>query len=492
MTVPGPGQPLVSGNDWTILEVPVLGGWEPRLAVSVVVPAHDPVHLPRVLAGLAAQSYPAHLLEVVVVDDGSRPSVVLPEVRPENTRLVPMSGGWGRAATCQQGADHSEGQVLHWLDADMVPDRHEVEAQLRWHHVVDYAVVLGDKVFAEPGALDHLQPAGLRDRLAAGEAPADLARGEVVAHAWIEEILDVTAGLSSAGPRAMRVHAGASASVGRGLFEDAGGMPADLVLGEDIVLGYRLREAGAVFVPDREARSVHLGPSTVMRGAEGVNRYNKPFVTDKVPEFRGHRLTVPRSYEVPYVEAVLPVEGERYEAVRAAVDGLLAGAVPDLVVTLLADWQALTDDRRRVLDDPALDLRLVRAAYVSEPRVRLRTALDERCEATFRLTLPGPGCYPVGKALERLLFGMESDHVGTTRIALDSPGHGAQARLVRTAAASRARRVARVGQDRDGLEEAAYPSRSVTAEQAVFVTGADAPKIPQVRGLVPWGVTRPR
>lgn len=480
---PGPDQPRVRANDWTVLVVPPLGTWRPTLSVSVVIPAHDPAHLSLVLAGLAAQGYPAGLLEVVVVDDGSEPPVLLPEVRPVNTRLVRMTDGWGRAAACQFGADHSEGDVVHWLDADMVAGRDEVEAQLRWHHVIDYAVVLGDKVFADADALDHLDPGSLRDHLAHGTIPEHLARGDLVSHVWIDRIMGLTDRLASAGPRAMRVHAGASASVGRDLFRASTGMPVDLVLGEDIVLGYRLREAGGVFIPDPDARSVHLGRSNVMRGESEVNRYNKPFITDKVPEFRGHRMAFPRSYEVPYAEVVIPVGSSTYEDVRAAVDALLAGSVPDLVLTLVADWSGLSPGRRSVLADEGLDLRLVRAAYVAEPRVRLQTQVPDRCEATFRLDLPGPDWFPAGHALESLLFEMENDHAGA--VVVELPG-GGSSRITRTAATARARRTSRAPTFDEAMR-AVYPTRTTTADAAGFSNPAQAQKIKRLRGLVTWG-----
>ncbi len=59
------------------------------------IPAYDAGRLlPYVLAGLAAQTYPAHLLEVVVADDGPG-ELVLPEVRPERTRVVRVERGVG-------------------------------------------------------------------------------------------------------------------------------------------------------------------------------------------------------------------------------------------------------------------------------------------------------------------------------------------------------------------------------------------------------------
>ncbi|QWF21666.1 glycosyltransferase [Nocardioides sp. LMS-CY] len=479
-------QPRLSANDWRPLAPPRLGDWEPRLSVTVVIPAYQAPALPWVLAGLAAQSYPEHLLEVIVVDDSGE-GIALPEVRPERTRVVATTHGWGRAAACQSGADVAEGDIVHWLDADMVPARHEVEAQLRWHHLVDYAVVLGDKSFADADALAAIEPADLRAAIAAGTPVDDLADGPVDPHAWVERILAETDSLSTAGPRAMRVHTGASASVGRDLLRESGGLPVGLVLGEDIVLGYRLREAGAVFVPDRDAHSLHLGATTVMRGAEQVNRYNKPFLAQQVPEFRGHRLQMPRSYEVPYVEVIVPVAGVSYEDVCVAVDAQLTGGVPDVVVTLVADWSALSDDRRPILADPGLDLRLVRAAYAAEPRVRLADAPSRRSDATFRVTLPGVAVFPVGRSLAQLLRRMELEHLGCVDVDLSD---GGAVRVLRTAAHSRALRTSTEPGDYEAALAACYPAIHIPATDAGFVDAAGAPPVKQVRGLVSWGVRK--
>ena len=151
-------QPRVRRNEWGSLLVPPLGLWQPHLNVSIVMPAYGAHRtLPYVLAGLAAQSYPSHLVEVIVVDDGAHAGqqpLELPEVRPDNARIVRVEEGWGRANACHLGAGLAEGDVIHWLDADMLPDREHVEAQLRWHHEIDYAVVLGHKWFVDPAPLD--------------------------------------------------------------------------------------------------------------------------------------------------------------------------------------------------------------------------------------------------------------------------------------------------------------------------------------------------
>ncbi len=162
-------QPRVRRNEWGSLLVPPLGQWEPHLSVSVVMPAYGAHQtLPYVLAGLAEQSYPSHLMELIVVDDGAaagQPPLELPDVRPDNARIITVEQGWGRANACHTGAMAAEGDVIHWLDADMLPERQHVEAQLRWHHEIDYGVVLGHKWFVDPQPLYELAPAaGARGR----------------------------------------------------------------------------------------------------------------------------------------------------------------------------------------------------------------------------------------------------------------------------------------------------------------------------------------
>src|SRR4051812_26124971 len=74
--VPGRGvttmnaRPAKTQNDYSPLSPPELGTWSPALSVSVVIPAHGGPHLELTLAALAAQTYPDHLMEVLVVDDG--------------------------------------------------------------------------------------------------------------------------------------------------------------------------------------------------------------------------------------------------------------------------------------------------------------------------------------------------------------------------------------------------------------------------------------
>ena len=304
-----PGQPRVFRNDYAPLTPPRLGEWTPTLSVSVVIPAHGHQDkLDLVLASLAAQSYPAHLMEVVVVDDGSPEPLTLPRVRPGNTLLVPSApGGWGSAHAVNTGAAASSGQVILRLDADMLVYREHVESQMRWHHLVDYAVVMGHKMFVDfdPAAM---APEYVYEEVAAGRAETLFDLRGADPH-WVERFIDRTDRLRSAHHEAFKVFVGATGSLHRTLFDAAGGLDPSLVLGGDSEFGHRVAQQGAVFVPDLDTSSWHLGRSQMQERRDAGTRYRMPYVSNRVPDFHLRRKRPERLWEVPLVDVVLDVAG---------------------------------------------------------------------------------------------------------------------------------------------------------------------------------------
>ncbi|MGW4800871.1 glycosyltransferase [Nonomuraea sp. NPDC004297] len=438
-------------NDFGVLTPPALGDWEPRLAVTVVIPAHDRQEtLNLTLAALSAQSYPEHLIDVIVVDDGSPTPLSLPEIAPSRTKLISSPpGGWGRAWAVQAGIDAATGEVVFVLDADMVPHRRHVEAQLRWHHLAPYVVALGWIDFTDGPLPTPEQVAGA---LAAGseESLFSLAPHR---HDWAEQIIRDHDGLRTApSSLATRIHVGATVSYPAALLRSIGGMDTSLVLAEDTELGYRLTQAGAVYVPDPESRAWHIGVPTAMRDHRALKRYNDPYVAELVPYRRYLRTDPGRQWLVPYVDAeVVMSAGHSYEDVRATVDSLLAGSVPDVRITVTAPWDLLTADRRAPLADPHLDVRLVRAAFEHDPRVHLRPPQGPPPPGTapFRLSAP-PGWVASEDTVERLVAHLEEHDGGTLCVALEETADGVTvARLDRTAALSRAALVAGPGDDPD-------------------------------------------
>ncbi|NRQ37719.1 glycosyltransferase family 2 protein [Nonomuraea sp. NN258] len=398
----------VRHNDYGPLRPPEAGSWQPRLRVSVVIPAYDCQDaVERTAAALAAQTYPAELVEVVVADDGSPVPISPPRSLP-GARVVRVSEGWGRGAARQTGQLAATGDVIHWLDADMILDPGHLEAHMRWHHLIDHAVVIGDTRFVD--------------------APGEPG----VQSEYTRKTLESTRMLKDAGSNAYLLHTGASSSVRTSLLRTAGGVDPSLNMAEDTELGYRLAQAGAVFIPDPEARGYHVGPSTVMLREKEVHRHNWSYLGDLIPDLRWLRNHPRRRWLRPYV--LVNVAATTYEQTRATVDSALAGTLTDAAVTIAGPWDKLTGERRANLDDPLLDLRLLHNLYAHEPRV----TFGEPQPAPFALHLPA-GWTLGADTLAHLVKLAEDDRLGLVCVALEERADGiTAARLERTAAFARA------------------------------------------------------
>ncbi|WP_188190604.1 glycosyltransferase family 2 protein [Nonomuraea sp. SYSU D8015] len=445
----------VRGNDYRVLQP--AERVTPELTVSVVIPAYGGQDkLDLVLAGLARQTYPAELTEVIVVDNGSTPPLRLPAVRPARTRLVvcPVPG---RAAARNAGLAQATGDVIHWLDSDVVLTPGAIEAHMRWHHTAPYLVVTGYIRFTGAEV-----PAELPDDLERHFEPAE-------PHAWIVDLVERTNGLTDNPQRPFSLHVGGATSVNARLIEAAGPMDEELILGQDTEMGYRLAQAGAVFVPEPAARAYHLGPTMRMRDKRPIDRVSHAFVADRIPAYRWLRGHPGRQWKVPYVTVV--VDGTAgYEQVRTTVDSLLAGTVPDISVLLLGPWDTLRREHRSPLLDPGLDLVLVHGHYRYEGRVRLSAAEDVDPAVPFVLRLP-VGWVPGEDTLARLLDLARDEGLGLVNVLLQESSQGVvAARLERVSAFARARIVAEPGEDLDDVVDAVSGVSWVEGETYGFTT----------------------
>ncbi|MFG1942334.1 glycosyltransferase [Nonomuraea sp. NPDC048826] len=447
-------RPALPQNDYSAVSPPELGSWSPALSVSVVIPARGGPHLDLTLAALAAQTYPGHLMEVLVVDDGSEPPIELPELRPDNTRIVRPASGWGIANAVNTGVKAADGEIIQRLDADMVPCREHIEAMARWHHVTDYLVTIGMKKFVE--------------------APPLTAR-EVFEARRLDELFDLDKAVASSteatiaktdGLRRSRnpyhVCTGPTVALPREVFHAVGGLDPHVLRGEDTEFAYRLAMHGVVFVPEMEAQAVHLGLPAQHRDRERAVRAVGPYLAHRVPLRRDLRKDRGRRWLVPYVEVVLDVTDTAEPVVREAVSAALDGKLHDVVVTLVGPWSRLREGRRSVLSDPCFELWLLRDLFGYDDRVRLiDEAAPTPAPAPFRYR--GPVDVPLHRAtLERMIETVQKDLTGV--LVVDLPD-GREARLERTSALARARLLAGPGEDLDAVIGITHGVRHVAPDR---------------------------
>lgn len=155
--------------------------------VSVIIPTIGrPGVLARCLAALPAAS-PDH--QIIVVDDRSDGgSAALPADLPLGVEVI-RSGGAGAAAARNAGARHARGEILLFLDDDLIAGDGLVERHRDVHAQLDDAFVIGHSLpvpsesgwAARVGALwwhDHFRTLASRRRLAA----TDMLSGNVSIH----------------------------------------------------------------------------------------------------------------------------------------------------------------------------------------------------------------------------------------------------------------------------------------------------------------------
>jgi GT2 family glycosyltransferase len=204
--------------------------------VSVIVPTFDRrASLQRLLDGLARQTYPLDAVEVVVVDDGSADGTRewLERARfPYRLRPLSQEHG-GAAAARNRGVAEATGELLVFLDDDVVPDTEVVRSHVAAQRDRD-TVVIGPML----APTEWSRPAWIR---------------------WEEDKLHAVyrAMVSGRWPCTPRQFFTANASLPRDRFLAAGGFDTRFRRAEDVELGYRLRDAGMRFVFEPAARVWH-------------------------------------------------------------------------------------------------------------------------------------------------------------------------------------------------------------------------------------------
>ena len=456
---------VVPGNDWRTVDVPDLGGWRPTLRVSVVLPCYQGQEaLDLTFAGLAAQTYPLDLLEVVVADDGSNPPITVPPGAPFEARVVAqVHDGFGLARARNMGAASATGEVLIFLDCDMVPEPELVEAHARWHHVHERALTLG---FRRHVDFDGITPV---DLAAAGSVEAAVAGRSVSSPQWIEFHMSRTNDLTSQDDDLFRIVTGGNLGVRREFFDEVGGFDGSFNQwgGEDTEMGYRAFNRGGLLVPERRALAWHQG-----EGASGPDPAEKRSQQEQAHRLahliaeKGFRKSAPgRSFEVPMVTVAVDAAGRTYEDVADQVENVLASGFHDLVVGV-----SVPPDHPDVVH--------IERQYGPDPRVVISSDLmADVPDAAVRLEVP-PRVRLWPTDVASLMRGLAGR--GLVTVEAEEEGSGQVVRMVRTRALCR------------GVDVGAADPWAVAGElfgEREMAADAVGLKVVKLRSAQPWKPT---
>ena len=366
----------VRGNDWRSLPVAPPDVFEPARSASVVVPYYEAADaLALTLAGLERQTYPRELFEVIVVDDGSDPPLELVEPTPMQLRVIHQEDlGFGAARARNNGARAAEGDILAFLDCDMIPEAGWLAAHTRWHHAVRDAVSLGFRRHVETVGVDAQ---AVRDR---PDSLADLFAGRPTqSPQWIERRMARTDDLTAGTEDIYRVVTGGNFAVSAEFFAEVGGFDDSFTQwgDEDIEFGWRAYALGAVLVPERRALCWHQGHGAALSAAERASlAQQREKVSHLIPDRRIRSAKAGRSFTVPEVVVSVDPGHCDEDAVQATVEQVLASDVHDLVVWVEERPAERFDSLRRLFGgDPRVDVGTVGGAPSAHPAAAFHVRL---------------------------------------------------------------------------------------------------------------------
>jgi GT2 family glycosyltransferase len=368
--------------------------YQPSMAVTVIIPVRENGDgqavrkLGLVLASLAAQQYPAHLLHVRVVDDGSPTPVTLPLLCPPRTELLTLADDgehWGKPRAVNAALAQVTTPLVMSLDADMLLHPGHIAELARWAHAEPLAVALGWKRITASWNDD---PEDVHRMLIDGRF-SDCSDQAGEPHAWLEDMTATTRDLADAGIDVYKAVVGASLMLRTELLREVGGYDELMRTAEDTELGYRLVMAGAVVVPVRAAQSWHLGTTSMERSREAILAHNQALLAPRVPLLEYLRKPFgSRAWQVPTVHVNVTVTPATAGRASELVNAVLAGRLgADAHVRLVAQWPA--SGRYSPASDEHAALRALRALWECDPRVTIADEpLQDVHPAPYRLDVP--------------------------------------------------------------------------------------------------------
>jgi GT2 family glycosyltransferase len=214
----------------------------PSPRVSVIVPTFQRAPaLQRTLAALCAVDYSRDLLEIVVVDDGSTDATAASVAEFPQVKYVHQPNR-GVAAARNRGARLSTGDILIFVDDDIIVGADNVKRHLAVRDLYGECVVAGHSEFDPKMREDLLRSPFGRFRLWS----EDLVQTEEAARWGTQGRIQVLTVDTN------------NMSISRRLFWEIGGFDERFPVGaEDQDLCWRARAVGAAIVRDHRIRVVH-------------------------------------------------------------------------------------------------------------------------------------------------------------------------------------------------------------------------------------------
>lgn len=244
--------------------------------VSIILPTYNRLpRLQKVLAGLAAQSYPLVDMEVVIVSDGSSDGTntfLQAYIAPLRVRPL-VQANQGPAAARNLGLQVAQGELVIFIDDDVVPEPRLVAEHVKTHQRHPGDVVVLGPMLTPPNF-------ALKPWVAWEQAMLYKQYADIAASRWA--------------PTARQFYTG-NASLARRHLLAIGGFDTTLRRAEDVELAYRLADRGFAFVFNDRAIGYHYAERSFESWLQTPYQYGRNDVI--FTRNRGQRWLLPKIME---------------------------------------------------------------------------------------------------------------------------------------------------------------------------------------------------
>ena len=337
--------------------------------VSIVILTYNRCEpLERTLAGVASQSYPLDLIEVIVADDGSSTDT-LSVVRKFDSQLDiryvwQRDTGFSAASSRNNGVNVARNDFVILLDVDMFPSRDLVANYVKWWPISEKVTLIGPRKYIDMDGMES------KDILSGKISEADFEEiitnndvaGKVEGEKSVDWRLDIFGRTDylKTEKNPYRVFASGNVAFSKRVFNKIGGFDERFKSWgyEDTELGYRFYRNGCYMVPEMGAWAYHQEPAggkNEVDRSEGKKASGELF-GDLCPHYR--KLTSKtENFEAPTVSIYIPAYNAE-KTICDAVESALNQTFRDLEVCICDDGS--TDRTAEILE----------RYYGSNPRVR--------------------------------------------------------------------------------------------------------------------------
>jgi len=415
------------GNDWTIFQYMMKSRFESplpeeySLPVSIVIPVYNRKEkLAKTIAALTHQTYPHHLIEIIIADDGSSDNPdELCDVFGDNFSISYVSqedNGYRLSEIRNKGVEASSHDQIIILDCDMLPLPTLVEAYMKYAHISRKIVLIGGRRYVNTDGVGYEEI--IQDISCVSTLPSlDTGTGKVPekgmppSEDWRYKIYRSTNELKNS-KYPFRAFCGGNVCFHKSLIETVGGFDEDFTAwgAEDTEFGFRVYNHGFWFIPVDGAEALHQEPPG---GSNETDRdagkaITQPILIEKCPAFY-RTFEKNRVYEIPKVSIYIPAYNAE-DFIQEAIDSGLNQTYTDLEIVVVNDGS--TDATGEILD----------TMYSTEPRVRIihqanggissaTNAAIHACKGEYILQLDSDDAI-LPEAVESLVSVLEKNDVG--------------------------------------------------------------------------------